>query len=176
MGSLISSLAGGIGSAASSLFGPILGLFGFADGGSPAIGVPALGGERGPEIGVSHATGAISVIGARGPQIFTPREKMSIVPNHMAGAFLASRGMKGYADGAALRMIPPMMHHEMLKGYAEGTSDVSTSMTSSYSVNIGSMHFATHGITDPDRFVDHVARKLPGVLKTRLPRLSPAAR
>jgi hypothetical protein len=181
-------------------------LFGFEGGGTPAIGVPALGGERGPEIGVSHATGAMSMIGARGPQIFTPREKMSIVPNHMAGAFLASRGMKGYADGAALshfsshteklysssisehpgmkhfadgaalRMIPPMMPHEMLKGYAEGTSDVSTSMTSSHSVNIGSMHFATHGITDPDRFVDHVARKLPGVLKTRLPRLSPAAR
>jgi hypothetical protein len=181
-------------------------LFGFEGGGTPAIGVPALGGERGPEIGVSHATGAMSMIGARGPQIFTPREKMSIVPNHMAGAFLASRGMKGYADGAALshfsshteklysssisehpgmkhfadgaalRMIPPMMPHEMLKGYAEGTSDVSTSMTSSHAVNIGSMHFATHGITDPDRFVDHVARKLPGVLKTRLPRLSPAGR
>jgi hypothetical protein len=118
----------------------------------------------------------MSMIGARGPQIFTPREKKSIVPNHLAGAFLASRGMKGYADGAALRMIPPIMEHTMLRGYAEGTSDVSTSMTSSHAVHIGTIENHVHGITDPDRFVDHVARKLPGVLKTRLPRLSPAAR
>lgn len=46
-------------------------LFGFADGGSPPIGVPSLVGERGPEL-------------------IVPRGPMSVIPNHK---------IKGYADG-----------------------------------------------------------------------------
>lgn len=49
-------------------------LLGFADGGSPPVGVP-------------------SIVGERGPEIFVPKTSGSIIPNHM---------IKGYANGAGL--------------------------------------------------------------------------
>lgn len=55
-----------------------LSLFGFADGGSPPVGVP-------------------SIVGERGPEIFVPKGAGTIIPNHM---------IKGYADGAGLDQLP----------------------------------------------------------------------
>lgn len=55
-------------------------LLGFADGGSPPVGVPSIVGERGPEIFIPHGAG-------------------TIIPNHM---------MKGYADGAGLDALPQL--------------------------------------------------------------------
>lgn len=51
---------------------------GFADGGSPPVGVP-------------------SIVGERGPEIFVPRGAGTIIPNHM---------IKKYADGAGLDQLP----------------------------------------------------------------------
>ena len=52
-------------------------LFGFADGGSPPVGVP-------------------SIVGERGPELFIPSQSGVIVPNHQ---------LKGYADGAGLSLL-----------------------------------------------------------------------
>jgi hypothetical protein len=56
----------------------IFNLFGFADGGSPPVGVP-------------------SIVGERGPEIFVPKASGTIIPNHM---------IKGYAEGAGLDQLP----------------------------------------------------------------------
>jgi hypothetical protein len=59
-----------------------VGLLGFADGGSPPVGVP-------------------SIVGERGPEIFVPRSAGTIVPNHM---------IKGYAEGAGLSLLASDSH------------------------------------------------------------------
>jgi hypothetical protein len=81
-----------------------IGLLGFADGGSPPVGVPSIVGERGPEIFVPHGAG-------------------TIIPNHM---------IKGYADGAGLSQLPQggsrssVMHSAVFSGdmhfHAHGVS------------------------------------------------------
>lgn len=75
---MIANTASTIANTIATLIQAALALFGFADGGTPPVGVPSIVGERGPEIFVPHTSG-------------------TIVPNHM---------IKGYADGAALSALP----------------------------------------------------------------------
>lgn len=77
---MIANTASTIANTVATLIQAALSLFGFADGGSPPVGVP-------------------SIVGERGKELFVPHEAGTIIPNHM---------LKGYADGAGLDALPQL--------------------------------------------------------------------
>lgn len=77
---MIANTASTIANTIATLIQAALSMFGFADGGSPPVGVPSIVGERGPEVFVPHGAG-------------------TIIPNHM---------LKGYAEGAGLDALPQL--------------------------------------------------------------------
>lgn len=56
-----------------------------------------------------------------------------------------------------------------IKGYANGTSYSSTA----FQTGSTNLHFHAHGMSNPDKFIDHVMRKLPDALKARSSAFSP---
>lgn len=101
----IATIAQTIATNLNTLWLAIKAVFGFADGGSPPVGIASLVGERGPEL-------------------FVPRQAGVVIPNHM---------IKGYADGGGLSHMPSaggsrssVMHTSVFSGdmhfHAHGVS------------------------------------------------------
>jgi hypothetical protein len=84
------------------------------------------------------------------PSIVGERGPEMFIP-HESGTIIPNHMLKGYADGAGLSAIGG-------------------------STNIGEMHFHAHGMTDSRAFIRHVARELPGYLKSTGPQFSPLSR
>lgn len=81
----IGGFLGDIGKGIGDFFGGL-----FAEGGRPPIGIPSLGGEKGPELFVPDRKGGrVGIIGERGPALFTPRESGIVIPADQSKAMLA---------------------------------------------------------------------------------------
>lgn len=96
IGQTIATAAQTIATNLNTLWLAIKSIFGFADGGSPPVGVP-------------------SIVGERGPEIFVPKGAGTIIPNHM---------VKGYANGAGLSLLPSAAGHSSVAHTAAFSGDM----------------------------------------------------
>lgn len=97
--------------------------------------------------GTDSAPGGFAMVGERGPEIMHVPRGSQVIPNHK---------IKGYADGT------------------RGAGD-STYHSTAFQTGTTNLHFHAHGMSDPNKFIDHVMRKLPETLKRRSPQFSPYA-
>lgn len=79
---------------------------GFAGGGYPPVGQPAVVGEHGPEVAVPQQAGGFNglvgmegaarptLVGKGGPEVITPRQPTTIIPNEVLKAAAAKKGAK----------------------------------------------------------------------------------
>jgi hypothetical protein len=121
---------------------------GFIAAATSAI-VTAIGVAAGIDVfadGTSSAPGGMALIGEKGPEIMHVPRGAQIIPNHA------------------------------IHKYAEGTPGWHSSshyQSTSFQTGTTNLHFHAHGISDPDRFTDHVMRKIPEALKRTSPGYSP---
>lgn len=97
--------------------------------------------------GTGSAPGGLAVVGERGPEIVNIPRGSQVIPNH---------AIKKYADGTP--------------GYKS-----STYQSTAFQTGSTELHFHAHGMNNPEKFIDHVMRKLPETLKRRSPQFSPLA-
>ena len=97
-------MGGGAGGGFGSFFGGIGKLFGFANGGNPAVGVP-------------------SIVGEKGPELFIPRNAGTIVPNSALGGMTNNTAVTyniQAVDAASFQQLvardPKFLHAVVEKG------------------------------------------------------------
>ena len=98
--------------------------------------------------GTDSAPGGMALVGEKGPEIMHVPRGAEIIPNHAIHKY--ADGTPGYAST-----------HYQSTAFQTGTTNLS---------------FHAHGMSDPERFIDHVMRKLPETLKRRSPQFSPLSR
>ncbi len=96
--------------------------------------------------GTDSAPGGMALVGEKGPEIVNLPRGSQVIPNH---------AIHKYAAGTP--------------GYSSSTHYKSTS----FQTGSTELHFHAHGMNNPDKFIDHVMRKLPETLKRRSPIFSP---
>lgn len=99
--------------------------------------------------GTDSAPGGLAMVGEKGPEIINLPRGSQVIPNH---------AIKKYADGTP--------------GWKSATHYQSTA----FQTGTTNLTFHAHGIQNPDKFIDHVMRKLPETLKRRSPNFSPLSR
>lgn len=99
--------------------------------------------------GTDSAPGGMAVVGERGPEIVNLPRGSQVIPNHKIQHYAA--GTPGYA---------PTTHYQ----------------STSFQTGSTELHFHAHGMSNPDKFIDHVMRKIPEALKRRSSLFAPASR
>ena len=87
--------------------------------------------------GTESAPGGMALVGEKGPEIMHVPRGAQIIPNHK------------------------------IKAYADGTKGAGSYHSTAFQTGTTNLSFHAHGMSDPDRFIDHVMRKLPDKLKAR---------
>lgn len=96
--------------------------------------------------GTSSAPGGVALVGEKGPELVNLPRGSQVIPNHR---------IMQYATGTP--------------GYSSTTHYQSTS----FQTGSTELHFHAHGMNNPDKFIDHVMRKLPEALKRRSSAFAP---
>ncbi|HEU0367625.1 MAG TPA: hypothetical protein VFR42_00335, partial [Candidatus Acidoferrum sp.] len=99
--------------------------------------------------GTDSAPGGMALVGEKGPELVNLPRGSQVIPNHK---------IMQYANGTP--------------GYSSTTHYQSTS----FQTGSTELHFHAHGMSNPDRFIDHVMRKIPEALKRRSSIFAPASR
>ena len=90
-GPLSQSISGAISGSGGGFFSGIGKMLGFADGGSPPVGVP-------------------SIVGERGPEIFVPKTAGMVVPNHaLGGSSVTVQNVWNIGDGVTQRQLAALI-------------------------------------------------------------------